>query len=409
MALNTARPPPAGSARKDLASTSALAIAGMLVALVATLPPCAAGSATCTGGGALVGSHCVCPTPAVCVGSRCSHAVDETGNTTMSGWVAALCSDCTCGSGIAAAAGTASEGEPTPTNFRSRAPTVTASGELKCGVLWFLHIPKTGGSTTEKYLYTRTRPALPGRRWLMADLYSYPHCHPALANTSMDGWGAAPVWADALVELARPEPRLVVHQHHCSPGLVGLIPQLQQLNATLRAKGCGLYLATIVRDPVLLAESRAHFVKTTVAQYEAIHRTRSRGVCPQETWSVNTVSLYMRFGGVNLYSSPNNIANRCSEVTFERLLQVKAALELFDLVYTTATLGPFLSRLSTLTGDTTPLRNVPHMHSNISHAFELTEADKHDIATLTAADRMLYNRFAGVDRLLPQHANTAAP
>ena len=78
----------------------------MLLALGIVLPTRAADLAACPGGGAPTGSHCVCPTPAVCVGSHCSHAHDETGSITMSGWVATQCSDCTCGSGIAAAAGT---------------------------------------------------------------------------------------------------------------------------------------------------------------------------------------------------------------------------------------------------------------------------------------------------------------
>ena len=150
-----------------------------------------------------------------------------------------------------------------------------------------------------------------------------------------------------------------------------------------------------------------------VKRYQAIHRVRSRGVCPQETWYVNGISQYMRFGG-KFNRRTNGIPVWCSEVTFARLLLVKEALDLFALVYTTATLSLFLSRLSTLIGDTTPLQNVPHRHSDISlytkpHAFELTEADKHDIAMLSAADTMLYNHFAGVDRLHPQRTNTAAP
>ena len=205
-------------------SPAAVAAAGMLAALVAaaTLPPHAVGAAACTGGGTPAGRHCVCSSPAVCVGSRCSHARDHAemdavqgGGTraALSGWVATRCSDCKCGSGTATsdAAGNV------------RAPPITALGELHCGVLWFLHIPKTGGGTTRNYLADRTRPRKAGQRWLMVDLYSQ-HCHPALFNESMDGWGAAPVWADALSELARPHPRLVIHQHHCSPGLASLIP-----------------------------------------------------------------------------------------------------------------------------------------------------------------------------------------
>ena len=100
------------------------------------------------------------------------------------------------------------------------------------------------------------------------------------------------MWADALTELAKPEPRLVVHHHDCSPELVGLIPQLRRLNATLRAKGCrGLHLATVIREPVSIVESFAHWSGQlapgiAAKHYEAIRRVRSRGVCPKEAWHV---------------------------------------------------------------------------------------------------------------------------
>ena len=118
-------------------------------------------------------------------------------------------------------------------------------GELKCGVLWFLHIPKTGGATVQAYLKKRTRryshaddddhrgaedgPRPPGKhrkqtRWLFVDIhngelawaptqaYGTGRCEPGLTDGNMSAWSQSPAWRRALRELDRAEPRLVVHQ-----------------------------------------------------------------------------------------------------------------------------------------------------------------------------------------------------
>ena len=119
-------------------------------------------------------------------------------------------------------------------------------GELKCGVLWFLHIPKTGGATVQAYLKERTRryaddddrgvkggPRPAGKahaRWLFVDIhngelelawapkaYGTGDCEPGLSEGNMSGWSQSPAWRQALRELDKPEPRLVVHQESCSP------------------------------------------------------------------------------------------------------------------------------------------------------------------------------------------------
>ena len=74
---------------------------GLMTALVAgtaALPP-APGSAACAGGGTLIGSHCMCPAPAVCLGDHCVHGYRQNGADAVevAGWSVTRCSDCRCG------------------------------------------------------------------------------------------------------------------------------------------------------------------------------------------------------------------------------------------------------------------------------------------------------------------------
>ena len=74
-------------------------------------------------------------------------------------------------------------------------------------------------------------------------------CDPKLAAPNMSAWLKSEPWrrvADGELQLDRP--RLMVHQHSCSPGMSAhLLPQLQSLNATLKQRSngrCRLVLAT---------------------------------------------------------------------------------------------------------------------------------------------------------------------
>ena len=75
-----------------------------------------------------------------------------------------------------------------------------ATGELKCGVLWFLHIPKTGGDTVKGSLkswsrrYKRHKKFSASSRWTYVDLYQKT-CEPGLNSTNMEDWAAAPSWS----------------------------------------------------------------------------------------------------------------------------------------------------------------------------------------------------------------------
>lgn len=295
---------------------------------------------------------------------------------------------------------------------------------MKCGVLWFLHIPKTGGDTTKEYLKRLTMSS----PWSMMDLYKWPICTPALHSTNMSEWEGSTDWRrKALTELNKPKPRLVIHQHHCSPGFADLLPELKKLNATLRAKGCRLHLSTILRDPIERIVSWINFYKSKMGGREfpngfpvsKIDELRQNG------WkaAANKMIEYLlhgldgdrhdAFGSTGdacqneilpggkkckeLANGHNHIlyTNMTESVYVPQLTDLHRAIEIldqFDLVGTTPHLSKFLSSISILIGQGKDAGEEPHVHS-FTRKNMVTENDRLSIAAVNALDLELYNRF----------------
>ena len=103
--------------------------------------------------------------------------------------------------------------------------------------------------------------------WRLVNLMSSP-CDPKLAAQNMSDWMQSERWRVADEELRRERPKLMIHQHSCSPGMgAHLLPQLQALNATLQRRSggrCRLALATVLRRPADMLESAIFFIATSI-------------------------------------------------------------------------------------------------------------------------------------------------
>ena len=134
-----------------------------------------------------------------------------------------------------------------------------------CGVLWFVHISKCGGSFINSHLEWLAR--LHG--WSHADL-QHPRGMAARAQGKL--WNSTLGWRTFQAALGTPDvrPRFVVHHHDGVPSL--LDPTMQTIQRDLVAKlaqhGCKLWHATVLRDPQAHAISSAQWASKVHADPE---------------------------------------------------------------------------------------------------------------------------------------------
>ena len=140
-----------------------------------------------------------------------------------------------------------------------------AASPDRCGVIWFMHIPKTGGGTIKAMIQNHSDTL----NWKFFDLWranAGGRCKDEVLSTpNLSHWkehSKVKSVQNFFTELSQPRPRVVVHQHGCGPGILGSPPQgglltdLIRLNASLAQRGCEVFLTTVLRQPIALAKSR---------------------------------------------------------------------------------------------------------------------------------------------------------
>lgn len=132
-----------------------------------------------------------------------------------------------------------------PEASRGQGPAAVETGRAsrrKCGVLWFLHIPKTGGSSYAAYLQSKLDKRSLHALWEFGSPEE-PHSPVSFETElkpTMDSFAADP------------RGRLVAVHHRAGGGAEGmeaLLPTLLAYRKRLEAKGCNLFLSTVLRSP----------------------------------------------------------------------------------------------------------------------------------------------------------------
>ena len=116
---------------------------------------------------------------------------------------------------------------------------------MSCGLLYYVHIPKTGGST----VFDRLQKV----GWAYNRLY-WGDDGPAEENkwvADPERWKNSSGWKWAHKILAAKRPKIILEAHHGAPGLEYMVNNvLGDMACALKAKGCQLRVVTVLRSPV---------------------------------------------------------------------------------------------------------------------------------------------------------------
>ena len=145
---------------------------------------------------------------------------------------------------------------------------------MQCGVIWYLHIAKTGGRDLVTEIKSRSLSVLdqePGgfasvrllpNNWTLAELW-YDKTMGKEHGLATGAFGKTTAWKTLQRHVAgTTPPRVIVHDHN---NMVGLDDQnfmdamLRPMACALERRGCKLTLATMLREPAARAKSHLFF------------------------------------------------------------------------------------------------------------------------------------------------------
>ena len=195
-----------------------------------------------------------------------------------------------------------------------------AVSTVPCGVIAFLHIPKTGGSSVTRHLQQHS---LGVQGW----------SHTTITTTH--------TWSKVLERIRRQHgrPKLVVIQHVEAP-VAWADPILQRnvigpLSCLLRAQGCRLIRTTVLRNASERATSAAFYNRIVSTQY-------SDWIGEHATDGIISFLLYNRMR--------HRIQNQTMRVTRVELRRAQLSLAEFDAIGRTEELDTFIDHLDALLG-----------------------------------------------------------
>jgi hypothetical protein len=261
-----------------------------------------------------------------------------------------------------------------------------------CGVLLFMHIPKTGGTTVSDFLLKTG--ASHGWTWrAIHDVGGNPvdprlgmvgvtHNATPIVHHAPSGVREHSSWDRVMTECrVLRKPRFVVEQHiwagHGSSFAGNLYSRvLNPLNTTLSQKACSLKLATVLREPVARTRSHASELHLNHSAYAAFATTAGS----------NTQTYFLLH---NAYQD-NGVAPRISPAHAARAHELLTSS--FDLVGRLEELDAFLDAVAALLGWAKP----PPRHETLNQrppSFSLSEAEVQLTHAANALDSQLYNSF----------------
>jgi len=282
---------------------------------------------------------------------------------------------------------------------------------LPCGVIWFVHVPKAGGTTVREFFQHAEHVT----RWKYIDFCgsnAKPQWNASLSFRRINHW----------VDLVRPtyKPRLTVHHHNGVPGVLepSVFRYLKSLRERLQRRGCTLLVMTMLREPVAREISNVMFSRVAPPRLcehaQALSDAQFRYL--SATW-----------GAPGAPDGPDGFHcedGKASRTLSQRLALLPAMLDapsaknpaapvltdIMDVVVTTDMLPRFLSVLRALMGCSTHCTGSGALdvegHSNPTEncsQYQPTPEQVHFVRTQNSVDARLYDAWCAESCARPAH------
>ena len=275
-----------------------------------------------------------------------------------------------------------------------------AEPPMKCGVLWYLHIPKTGGTTIMHHFHDLHE----RYNWQYANMWKLQvppnEKGPPGSPYHWTAWNTTKKWTNVVLpELSQAQPRLIVHAHHNMPGLGDpyMFNQvLMPMKRSLEAKGCELRLATALREPVSEVVSLMLFRQIPFEEFIPRMEENSDAMSKYILWNYHTQWPLEYQRGTTPNANGVKLLQRSREL-----------LSKFSLVGQTENLNQFIHFINLALG--WPTSDVPRpwvtgsmKHTRAFTPYTPSAAMLERVKGANVVDSLLYHTFCSKSQAAPQ-------
>lgn len=262
-----------------------------------------------------------------------------------------------------------------------------------CGIIYYVHVAKCGGSSVEKWLQSM---GAKKRNWSVAAAGLKPHSDPAVYY----GWIELQKMLED--EVSRFVPKdgrwLNFHQHAYIPGILETRQNITRWRNKIEGMGCKFVLFTILREPFSRFMSHAKYFGIPTENAVSASLKYPGGVG-------NFMSRYLLFGacGGN-EEDPLKCTGENPDMTLGRLRELYDLLDIFDIIGRIEDIDDFHEQLIGLTG--LPQQPVEQHRKTVETEYSLPDDDISIIQKYGMVyDNMLYDALFGSKQGIPDVTN----